>query len=825
MSVPIESLEVQIESPVDFPSLNRNDMLLESLISAQELFPYFSMLNGPTYVELVKDFWVRAEVYDEEASMNEEIQAVINDPSLKGKTREEMGLEAFKETEIRSAVMGVPITITEEIIAKACRTEASGRFLWNSSKRHALVERYTSVLLKGNPSTKLVDIDPKHRMLLKFLTECFLQKGGGSDQPSVDHKLVLYFLASFDKINLPRYIMHHLCWEIKEGIRSKRKQVPCGRLLSEIFTQGQLVKTLKNLGRASDKFLKIKTGKIINGKTLQYMKIIKKFSPHEKDLKESSAPTELMKDFPPIITENNPEVMSKLIAEFVNETGDIMVDADTPADDSVAPPQDKKRRTTSEAESEAAGSQTKKAKGNKSDTPKLHVSSSSKKRTRVDPSPLVIQEKLEKAREERAKKKKTVHDKCELSKVKMTPKLSKEAGEETKRLLAERKKQEETLKAERDAKLKSIGLDGSSDFIEEKLEEVAQISKSIEELAVKKVVLMLEQIPEASEAVALEVVASEATQTSVVPTTNPTPSSSDSDLNVVPISQKLKSLQKPSSTTQQTTLQTTLQEEQTSTIAEAPVDPEETTFTDLPTCDSPLNLHSLEKHLGGELQQTPEKATKAVPEKTDLVNQQQQQPKPPQQTTHEQTLTSTQITQTQTTSSPQKTIPEPVVETVVPKSVPATTFEQTVAIIVSEPIQTTTQPSSTAITNDQPSSSSSTIQTLQQPPPPPNMLKSEYLDAELMAITTEVQRLVEQRRSPTLHLTYQEQWDALQTRVSELLNFLSQKCNKIHKVAAMHYATLVHFVEGRDPLLLANTPFFPASEYFTREGRLFKQFK
>jgi len=55
-------------------------------------------------------------------------------------------------------------------------------------------------------------------MLLKFMTECFFQKGGGSD-----HKLVLYFLASFNKINLPRYIMHHLCWAIKEGTRSKRK--------------------------------------------------------------------------------------------------------------------------------------------------------------------------------------------------------------------------------------------------------------------------------------------------------------------------------------------------------------------------------------------------------------------------------------------------------------------------------------------------------------------------------------------------------------------------------------------------------------------------
>jgi len=146
------------------------------------------------------------------------------------------------------------------------------------------------------------------------------------------------------------------------------------------------------------------------------------------------------------------------------------------------------------------------------------------------------------------------------------------------------------------------------------------------------------------------------------------------------------------------------------------------------------------------------------------------------------------------------------------------------AIIVSEPIQTKTHPSSITITNDQPSSSSSTIQTL-QPPPPPNMLKSEFLDAELLAITSEVQRLVEQRRSPTLHLVYQEQWDSLQTRASNLLSFLSQKCNKIHEVAAMHYATLVHFVEDQDPMLLANTPFFQASEYFSRERRLLKQYR
>jgi len=235
MAIPVDSFEVQSESPVDFASLKRNGMNLESLITVQESFPYFDMLNGPTYVTLVKDFWARAEVYDVEAALDEEDKAMIRNPSLRGKTRQEMGLESFRQTEIRSTVMGIPITITEEVIAKACRVAPTGRFLWNITGKHPLISSYTFVVLKGDSTTKLVNIDNNHMMLLKFLTECFLQKGGGSDQPSVDHKLVLYFLASFNKINLPRYIMHHLCWAIKEGIRSKRKQIPCGRLLFEIF--------------------------------------------------------------------------------------------------------------------------------------------------------------------------------------------------------------------------------------------------------------------------------------------------------------------------------------------------------------------------------------------------------------------------------------------------------------------------------------------------------------------------------------------------------------------------------------------------------------
>jgi len=125
MAIPFESFEVQVESLVDFASLRRNGMNLDALMGAQQLYAYFSMLNGPTYVKLVKDFWVRAEVYDLDAAKIEEHQAVARDPSRKGKTRKEMGLEPFRQTEIRSAVMVIPITITEEVIAKACSVGVS----------------------------------------------------------------------------------------------------------------------------------------------------------------------------------------------------------------------------------------------------------------------------------------------------------------------------------------------------------------------------------------------------------------------------------------------------------------------------------------------------------------------------------------------------------------------------------------------------------------------------------------------------------------------------------------------------------------------------
>lgn len=54
MTVPLDRLDVQVESSIDFGSLKRNGMDIE--FAAQHMIQYVSMLNGPSYMNLVKDF-------------------------------------------------------------------------------------------------------------------------------------------------------------------------------------------------------------------------------------------------------------------------------------------------------------------------------------------------------------------------------------------------------------------------------------------------------------------------------------------------------------------------------------------------------------------------------------------------------------------------------------------------------------------------------------------------------------------------------------------------------------------------------------------------
>jgi len=556
MSIPIDSLDVQSESPVDFGSLKRNEVDMDALISAQKMFEYLQMLNGPTYVNLVKEFWVRVEVCDIESAKSQENQAVSRNPNLKGKSRSEMGLEPFNGLEIKSAVMGIPVSITEGVIAKACRMAPEGRFLWNVSRKDALLESYTNLLLNGNPATKLVNMDIKHRMLLKIVNECFFQKGGGADQLSLDHKLALYFLSAFQPINLPRYIMHHLCWAIKEGAKGKRKQVPCGRLLSEIFCQGGVLKTLDRFNLVSDRVLGIATGRMISGKTLFNMKVINMIITDVKDLKESTAPSQTLRDFPSILKEDNPEALTGYLAAFTRESEDATKNVEV----ALARKQ-KSTKTKATNYDSVATPKRKRGKGDSTIT--------------MAAAKLALEEMEanEAAGIERPPEKWKAGEEIVSPMFTITPEMEKKCQEHTENLKNEKKRLKAQYRIDRDKQLKEMGLEHCDQSTIEQIIEVQTLARKVEEETLKGAKKALKETLGTSEAVASEsvptvavsdVAASEAATSEAanksekvvhipVPQTTLSPSSStDSDLENVPLSQKFnltKSKQTPKSKT------------------------------------------------------------------------------------------------------------------------------------------------------------------------------------------------------------------------------------------------------------------------------------
>jgi len=68
MKLEEDDLIVQVKNPVDFVSLTRHDCDLTTYLRYQDLLGYFTMLDGPTYENLAKYFWVRAEIYNKYAA-------------------------------------------------------------------------------------------------------------------------------------------------------------------------------------------------------------------------------------------------------------------------------------------------------------------------------------------------------------------------------------------------------------------------------------------------------------------------------------------------------------------------------------------------------------------------------------------------------------------------------------------------------------------------------------------------------------------------------------------------------------------------------------
>jgi hypothetical protein len=81
-----------------------------------------------------------------------------------------MGLEPFRCTEIRSSIMGIPVFISEEIIAFVLRRDASGKHTGGISnpKTSSWNEIVNQSMFKNKKKGAYSDLSMEKKMLLKI---------------------------------------------------------------------------------------------------------------------------------------------------------------------------------------------------------------------------------------------------------------------------------------------------------------------------------------------------------------------------------------------------------------------------------------------------------------------------------------------------------------------------------------------------------------------------------------------------------------------------------------------------------------------------------
>jgi len=92
-------------------------------------------------------------------------------------------------------------------------------------------------------------------------------------------------------------------------------------LISEIFHQGGIIQALNETRFYTDDKLETVVGKVINGKTLKNMQLVKKFTPLNSDIRESMVVSDIMANFPPICKKDSLAVQMALLSDHYANTG------------------------------------------------------------------------------------------------------------------------------------------------------------------------------------------------------------------------------------------------------------------------------------------------------------------------------------------------------------------------------------------------------------------------------------------------------------------------------------------------------------------------
>ncbi|KAK2415299.1 hypothetical protein QL285_037790 [Trifolium repens] len=263
-----DEINVAIESPVDLESIRVNGFAnVVNLFKKQGLEYYFDFLNGPTYSELVKEFWMKASVITRDIYNKKVKETMEKHPEWKERTPEEMGLRSFFSTEIESFVAGFRISIRLCHILEALKLKRDGVIIKQSDVVGPEVEEYL-FKPKTDPKDKFEWID-NCKVIYKILIDSVLPKLGGTDQISSVQKLFTYNVAKGNIVDIGRLIFDNLC----TSIISSKAIVRHSRLLSHMFAQCGLLDVVTPYLPGLGTFML--GSKIVNSTSLRYLKLVK----------------------------------------------------------------------------------------------------------------------------------------------------------------------------------------------------------------------------------------------------------------------------------------------------------------------------------------------------------------------------------------------------------------------------------------------------------------------------------------------------------------------------------------------------------------------
>ncbi|KAK2363166.1 hypothetical protein QL285_088175 [Trifolium repens] len=263
-----DEINVAIENPIDLESIRVNGFAeVVNLFKKQGLEYYFDLLNGPTYTELVKEFWMKASVITRDVYDKKVREIMEKHPEWKERTPEEMGLRSFYSTEIESFVAGFRISIRLCHILEALKLKRDGVIIKQSDVVGPEVEEYL-FKPKTDPKDKFEWTD-NCKIIYRILIDSVLPKLGGTDQISSVQKLFTYNVAKGNIVDIGRLIFDNLCISIV----SSKAIVRHSRLLSHMFAQCGLLDAVTPYLPGLGTFLL--GSKIVNSTSLRYLRLVK----------------------------------------------------------------------------------------------------------------------------------------------------------------------------------------------------------------------------------------------------------------------------------------------------------------------------------------------------------------------------------------------------------------------------------------------------------------------------------------------------------------------------------------------------------------------